>query len=299
MCVDTKGKHKLPENQSNDDILPKYMDLEHNISLCCLSSNYKTEFVLRMEKLEKNKKEKENAERTLFQLQEEISKSKTEIDSLKTEIDRLKTELNSFKTQTDRLKTEQDRNKAEFSHFKTEPNLLRDERMNIHDTGGIQRQEVQPEAKKYASASDDKPEASASGYFYSPSDFQLPDRAYQKAELLGEKGDKSLALLFYKLSHYVLAYSKIAAIYEGDKDYQKAWTWYIKAAEAGDAEGEYHMACFYDKGLYVQKNPRMAMKYYEKAAAKGHPGAVRRLEASKAASGFAHSVEKNGFACRN
>jgi regulator of replication initiation timing len=275
MRVNTKGKHKLPENQSDDDILPKYMDLEHNISLCCLSSNYKAEFVLRMEKLEENKKEKENTERILSQLREEISKSKTKIGSLETEIGSLKTELNSFKTELNSLKTEIDR-------LKTELNLLRDERMNIHDTDGIQGQKVQPEVKEDASAPGNKPDASAPG---TPA--LQPDLAYQKGEQYEAKGDKKTALRYYESSGYVPAYSRIAALYERDKAYKKAWEWYIKAAQAGDSEGEYHLGCFYDKGFYVYKNSYRAMKYYEKAAAKGHPEAIRRLEASKAASGFA------------
>ena len=52
---------------------------------------------------------------------------------------------------------------------------------------------------------------------------------------------------------YVPAYGFVADIYFKKKKYKKAWKWYLKLAELGNAIGEYNVGYFYLEGLYVKK----------------------------------------------
>lgn len=55
-----------------------------------------------------------------------------------------------------------------------------------------------------------------------------------------------------------------------EKDYEKAYDWYRKAATSGDVNAWVALAKMFDKGLYVDKDPKEAAMWLERAAAKDH-----------------------------
>ncbi len=61
------------------------------------------------------------------------------------------------------------------------------------------------------------------------------------------------------------------------KNDETAAEWYRKAALQGDAEGEYHLALCYDRGLGIPKNTALALEWYGKAARQGNASAQYEL----------------------
>lgn len=54
------------------------------------------------------------------------------------------------------------------------------------------------------------------------------------------------------------------------KDKVEAVKWYRKAAEQGEADGQYRLGEMYDKGLGVESNANEAVKWFRKAADNGN-----------------------------
>lgn len=79
----------------------------------------------------------------------------------------------------------------------------------------------------------------------------------------------------------------LAQVRLGDKYTKGTWTttkndetaagWYRKAALQGDAEGQYHLALCYDRGLGVPKDSKLAIEWYEKASRRGNAAAQYEL----------------------
>ena len=87
-----------------------------------------------------------------------------------------------------------------------------------------------------------------------------------------------------------LAQAKLAAMYllgrEGvGKSTTKAVEWMLKAANQGLVEAQVSMAAFYDGGLGVKQDVKIATKWYEKAAAQGHEVSLALLGKNKAPKG--------------
>lgn len=76
---------------------------------------------------------------------------------------------------------------------------------------------------------------------------------------------------------YIPAFTDVGRIYIKKGNYKKAWKWYLKAAEAGDSEGEYYVGYFYQEGKHVKRNTTFAINYYEKAAKKGFSKALTAI----------------------
>lgn len=70
----------------------------------------------------------------------------------------------------------------------------------------------------------------------------------------------------------ILGYRFIA-----EKEYEKALRVLIPVAEAGNDEAQYKLADMYDHGKGTKKNCKLAIKWYEKAAAQGNIEATYRL----------------------
>jgi TPR repeat protein len=67
---------------------------------------------------------------------------------------------------------------------------------------------------------------------------------------------------------------------EGDgrpQDFSQAFTWYRKAAEQGNAEGEERVGSFYYLGRGVNQDTGEAAVWYRRAAEHGNPDAQRKL----------------------
>lgn len=83
-------------------------------------------------------------------------------------------------------------------------------------------------------------------------------------------------------STYGMACSNLGAIYcDGEvgvpSDNSKVATWYLKAAEAGDAISQFALAMFYKAGRGVPKDLAVARGWFQKAAAQEDPDAMFEL----------------------
>lgn len=65
------------------------------------------------------------------------------------------------------------------------------------------------------------------------------------------------------------------------KDYAKAFAWFRKEAEQGNAFAQYNFGLMYENGGGLQRDLSSARFWYEKAAAKGYEEARKRLNALK------------------
>ncbi|MNL09761.1 Sel1 repeat protein [compost metagenome] len=63
------------------------------------------------------------------------------------------------------------------------------------------------------------------------------------------------------------------------RDYGKAFTWYSRAATAGDGGAQYIVGSYYERGEpgVVDKDIEQAKIWYARAAAGGDPGALAKL----------------------
>lgn len=130
------------------------------------------------------------------------------------------------------------------------------------------------------------------------------------AEEMLAANDIEAALEKYRMAAnggYVPAYNSIAAIYYSKQNFKKAWKWYLKAAEANDSEGQYHVGLFYLNGLYVKKSTHMAIKYFVKSADQNNNEALLTLadlyiseneceKDEQSAIKFLTSAAENGYA---
>ncbi|KAI8888324.1 HCP-like protein [Backusella circina FSU 941] len=60
-------------------------------------------------------------------------------------------------------------------------------------------------------------------------------------------------------------------------DYTKAEEWYLAASNKGDARADYRLGIMHELGRGVEKNLRVAMKYYKRASIKENSNAICRL----------------------
>jgi enhanced entry protein EnhC len=101
--------------------------------------------------------------------------------------------------------------------------------------------------------------------------------------LLGKLGrpDPNMATQWYEeaaSNGYVPAYLALGFIAEGfQHDYEKAGTWYQRAARSDSGIGQFNLALIYDYGKGGKSNPEKAVKWYEKAAINNITGAKINL----------------------
>lgn len=60
----------------------------------------------------------------------------------------------------------------------------------------------------------------------------------------------------------IYAYNNLGNIYENDKDYQKAYNYYIVSAKLGESWAANKIGEFYRKGITTEKNMKKAFEYY-------------------------------------
>ena len=61
-----------------------------------------------------------------------------------------------------------------------------------------------------------------------------------------------------------------------EKDPAKAFAWTRRAAEHGDRDGQYNLACFYEQGTGTVPDPGRARCWYARAAVQGHDLALAK-----------------------
>jgi len=92
--------------------------------------------------------------------------------------------------------------------------------------------------------------------------------ALNKLGLFYLKSDKKNAIEYFKKAisyDYVYAYNNLGKIYEDEKNYEKAFNYYIKSAEKEESWACNKLGEFYRLGLYVDKNYEKAFYYYNLA----------------------------------
>jgi TPR repeat protein len=65
--------------------------------------------------------------------------------------------------------------------------------------------------------------------------------------------------------------------YGVDKNFVKAATWYLKAAEAGLSSAQFNLGIFYQFGQGVRKSAAQAFAWHSRAARQGHASAQNNL----------------------
>ena len=61
------------------------------------------------------------------------------------------------------------------------------------------------------------------------------------------------------------------------QSYAKALEWYSRAANQGEAVGQYNMGISYDQGVALPQDFEKAVEWYQKAAALGDADAIGRI----------------------
>ena len=77
--------------------------------------------------------------------------------------------------------------------------------------------------------------------------------------------DKSKAIEYFNKAikeDYVYSYNNLGKIYEDMKDYKKAFDYYMKSALKEESWACNKLGEFYRKGIYVEKNMKLAFDYY-------------------------------------
>ena len=72
----------------------------------------------------------------------------------------------------------------------------------------------------------------------------------------------------------LIAQRYLAAHYSHEKDNEKAFEWYLKAAEQGDSDSMMDIALMYASGTGTEQNTIEALKWIIIAAKKGLPRAI-------------------------
>ena len=67
--------------------------------------------------------------------------------------------------------------------------------------------------------------------------------------------------------------------YDGiNKNFKRAFYWYLKAAKQGHIESQYNVATMYESGDGVEKNIEKAVTWYLKSSMKGHVDSIYNLK---------------------
>ena len=104
-------------------------------------------------------------------------------------------------------------------------------------------------------------------------DLALGEKAFNNEDLSG-----AMALMAKAAkANYAPAQVRFGEILDASEYDKEAADWYRKAAEQGDAAGEYHLGHMYTVGEGVEKNPEKALYWFRRAAEKNHLLAVKTL----------------------
>lgn len=122
----------------------------------------------------------------------------------------------------------------------------------------------------------EKQYASAFAHLIKAAEGNFPEAKYELArcyyEGLGTPEDISKATELLQAAAnqgFVPAWHSIAKQYFEQKNYKRAWKWYLKLADSGDPNGQYYVGLFYLHGYHVTKSSHTALKAFEKAGALG------------------------------
>lgn len=104
---------------------------------------------------------------------------------------------------------------------------------------------------------------------------------YMYAHGRGVQKDEEQSAYWYlqsALNGDVFAINKMGHQAFEKNDGAEAFSWYMKAAEMNDTEGEYNVGFCYESGIGTEVNIKEAKKWYRKATLKGDEESKRRLK---------------------
>ena len=104
-----------------------------------------------------------------------------------------------------------------------------------------------------------------------------------KAEKAFDQLDVVSAMAYYRKAAeagYIPAQNRLAYLLNVSEQNEEALEWYGKAAAAGDAEAEFHLAGMYAEGDGTAKDPAEALRLFTASAQKGYVPAVRVMAAA-------------------
>lgn len=110
--------------------------------------------------------------------------------------------------------------------------------------------------------------------------FAGPQEDYKAGQRAYNEGDFITAMSQLKRAAdegFAPAQALLAYILDKSEFDEEAVTYYRKAAEQGNADGEFGLGSMYASGEGIKKDPAEALKWITLAAEKGHTGAVKAL----------------------
>ena len=128
-------------------------------------------------------------------------------------------------------------------------------------------------------------------------DLDIAEEYFKQADKLGDKNAKNNLGELYRIKnknssaeHWFnlaikdnpyKAYEGLSKMYIEQEKFKEAYEYSEKAAELNNPEAEYNLGVFYEQGIYVKKDIKRAMYWYEKAAKQGHINAINNLNLIK------------------
>ena len=102
--------------------------------------------------------------------------------------------------------------------------------------------------------------------------------AYLKSRVTGEDNSKAISMIkkAAELGN-AKAQTVLAVFYAETDDLEKAFEWYLKAAEQGSPDAMCEVGKYYREGYGVKKNPEEGVRWLLKSAEKGNDEAARQL----------------------
>jgi TPR repeat protein len=102
---------------------------------------------------------------------------------------------------------------------------------------------------------------------------------YCREELPETEEEKVQNLMKRAKANDPFALCKMGKLCDDEGDYEGAFEYYTKAAEAGDMDGHYELSLMYHQGQGVEKDMKKLVHHLEEAAIGGHPWARHNLSA--------------------
>lgn len=124
--------------------------------------------------------------------------------------------------------------------------------------------------------------------------FAGPEEDYVRAKMEMGRGDLMASLTFWRMAAqagHAAAQAGLGDILDKAEEDVEAVEWYQKAADQGNADGEFGLGQMYLKGEGVKQDVSLGRQYVERAANKNHVEAVKSMMASYQQGGMGLSID--------
>jgi TPR repeat protein len=124
---------------------------------------------------------------------------------------------------------------------------------------------------------------------------RTPEELYKDGQQAIIDGDLIAAMPLFKKSAdagYAPAQVSVGELYVASDFFVESVAYFRKAAEQGNAEGQFGLATSYVEGKGIAKDPRQALEWYTKAAEQNHGPATDALATAYANGGLGLTAEE-------